>query len=315
MQEAHDKSNQVGNQINVAQINVAAPVGPLEPASPPTSWSKSATTPEANSLSFIVQHSKLLEVLRCSKRRLIQQILVKLRQVEVSSDAEYDALKSRQLELHAQITSLMLQMKAFVSCVVSLGYSCAQLGGSWSAITGASSAGSPNQDHSPTIQIDPEFDRGMRRLDTTAREIAGTILTAVIPGLQRKLDAMAVLKKEMNEREKLKLDFDSAVRKLRVAKERRKPDDVLRRDLKLQAARASLDAATGAIVKKCGYYETARSTFIYRELRQFRELQAKFFGNCAVTFQPPQLGPEMPALLDRSASMTLSTMKTAEPEN
>jgi hypothetical protein len=89
----------------------------------------------------------------------------------------------------------------------------------------------------------------------------------------------------MEDREKLKLDFDSAVRKLRLAKEKGQPEDVVRRDIKLQAARNALNSATEAIVHKFLYYENARSTLISSELQQFRELQAKFFTFCATSFQ------------------------------
>jgi hypothetical protein len=54
-----------------------------------------------------------------------------------------------------------------------------------------------------------------------------------------------------------------------------------------------LAASTEAIVKKFLYYESARSTFIYHELKLFREQQAKFFALCAASFEVqehPELG-------------------------
>ncbi len=111
------------------------------------------------------------------------------------------------------------------------------------------------------------------------------MLTTVVADIQKKLDAMITLRKEMEDREKIKLDFDSAVRKLRFAKEKGTPEDVVRRDIKLQAARNLLNNATEEIVKKFLYYENARATLLQSELVQFRDLQAKFFSFCAGTFQ------------------------------
>lgn len=53
----------------------------------------------------------------------------------------------------------------------------------------------------------------------------------------------------------------------------------------LQAARNKLAAATDAIVKKLMYYESARPVLVYHELRQFRELQTRFFTLCVSSFE------------------------------
>lgn len=42
---------------------------------------------------------------------------------------------------------------------------------------------------------------------------------------------------------------------------------------------------TEAITKKFLYYESARPVLVYHELRQFRELQTRFFTMCASSFQ------------------------------
>ncbi|GLD99527.1 hypothetical protein PINS_up008253 [Pythium insidiosum] len=233
--------------------------------------------------------NKLLETIRCSKRRIIQQILVKLKQAEPSDDSEYQALRHRQLELHEQVQSLITQVKSYATTTVALGHGAYLIGDTSRKISQPTTRSMATIDslcrgHEKTA-FDPDFPHGMIKVDTAGRELAGNLLSGVVAKLEKKLDAMITLKKEMEERENLKLDFDSAVRKLRAAKEKGKPEHIVRRDVKLQAARTALASSTEAIVKKLIYYENARSTFIYHELRQFRELQTKFFTLCASTFQ------------------------------
>lgn len=97
---------------------------------------------------------------------------------------------------------------------------------------------------------------------------------------------------------------------LRAAKQRGKAEAIVRRDVKvlslsyptehipvvcvnkelsgvlqLQAARNTLAVATEATTKKFLYYESARPVLVYHELRQFRELQTRFFTLCASSFQ------------------------------
>lgn len=247
---------------------------------------------------------KLREALRSSKRRLIQQVLVKLKQAEPSDDSEYQALRDRQEDLLEQVLMLTTQVKSFATNLVALGHGAGLIGDTTCKIsTSTGRSSSANQEF---MVFDPEFCKSMTRVETAGRELAGTMLSSVVASLEKKLEALITLKKEMEDRENLKLDFDSAVRKLRYMKEKGRPEDVVRRDVKLQAARTALASSTETIVKKFIYYENARSTFIYHELKQFREQQAKFFTLCAASFQVH----DHPDLRDDEVTRTISSGST-----
>ncbi|TMW65071.1 hypothetical protein Poli38472_009238 [Pythium oligandrum] len=232
--------------------------------------------------------NKLRQAIRCSKRRIIQQVLVKLNQAEVSADSEYQMLRDRQLEFQAHVEDLIVQIKSFAANMVAMGHGATTIGDVATKISippPASNSRNMSIAETHGTGFDTGFPRAMCKVDSSGRELAGSLLNTVVASLEKKLQALITLKKEMEDRENLKLDFDSAVRKLRNAKEKGRREDVVRRDVKLQAARSALAQATDAIIKKFTFYEGARGTFIYHELQQFRELQTKFFALCVSSFQ------------------------------
>lgn len=89
--------------------------------------SPSAPAPQTTSgLSFT--SAKLRQSLRSSKRRLVQQILVKLKHAEASDDAEYLALRERQLDLLERIVALATHVKSFATNLVALGHGSSLIG-------------------------------------------------------------------------------------------------------------------------------------------------------------------------------------------
>jgi hypothetical protein len=66
----------------------------------------------------------LVHTLRCTKRRVIQQVLTKLGKAEISDDQEYQILKERQLEMTENIEKLLTHMKSFVTNLVGMSCCC-----------------------------------------------------------------------------------------------------------------------------------------------------------------------------------------------
>lgn len=149
-------------------------------------------------LSFLgSSSSKLRENLRCSKRRLLQQILVKLNHADVSDDTEYQALRDRQLELLERVTALTTHVKSFATNLVALGHgssligdASAQIAVGWRphafSVAGAAGrlgvGGSNNSKHDELARrpssgfgassFDSDFPKSMLKLESHARELA-----------------------------------------------------------------------------------------------------------------------------------------------
>ncbi|OQS07161.1 ser/thr kinase [Thraustotheca clavata] len=222
------------------------------------------------------------------KRRFIQQVLSKLGQADVSDDHDYSILRDRHLDLVRDIEELLLQMKSFVANLVALGHGCSNLGNGMASIRNTVVSESNNRcNSSSSLQLGDakHFSVAMAKIDTKARTIAGNLLsTSMVASLQKSLNELNQLKKEMEDREKLKLDYDSARRKLQKARELHQAQDILRRDAKLKHAQEALATATQAIMKKMGHFERLRPTLFQAELEEFRSLQMSFFQICAESF-------------------------------
>ncbi|KAG9412540.1 hypothetical protein AC1031_015450 [Aphanomyces cochlioides] len=119
--------------------------------------------------------------------------------------------------------------------LVALGYGCTLLGEDMNVIRDNNAVKSPSYGVKPLHDCaSNEFSQSMNRIDNAARELAASMLsTTVVANMQTKLDELHAFKKELEHRERLKLDYDSAVRKLRHAREHREATDVLRRDQKV----------------------------------------------------------------------------------
>ncbi|RHZ28494.1 hypothetical protein DYB37_007582 [Aphanomyces astaci] len=240
----------------------------------------------------------ILDKIRSTKRRFIQQALTKMGKAESSDDHEYQVLRERQLELVSNVEQVFVHMKSFVTNLVSLGYACTLLGDDMTMIRTDIPTRNANNSQAYGVKAasgNDEFTKSMANIDVAARELAGSMLSAnVVVDVQCKLDALYQFKvckliplplttpsqKELDHRENLKLDYDSAVRKLRKARESREAADVLRRDEKLKLAQAKLTQATEVMVAKMNEYELARPTLLQKELVEFRHMQTKFFQLC-----------------------------------
>lgn len=99
---------------------------PAESDSTKPDGSPASAPPTHNGLSFT--STRLRQSLRSSKRRLIQQILVKLNHAEASDDAEYQALRARQLTLLESIAALTTHVKSFATNLVALGHGSSLIG-------------------------------------------------------------------------------------------------------------------------------------------------------------------------------------------
>ncbi|KDO25867.1 hypothetical protein SPRG_08810 [Saprolegnia parasitica CBS 223.65] len=233
----------------------------------------------------------LLDSFRTGKRRLIQQVLTKLGQAETSDDHEYQILRDRHLELLNDVETLVVSMKSFAANLIALGHGCSSLGGSVASVR-STVAGDNNRTHSSSsLQAGGDtgsFAISMANVDNKARELANiTLSTAMASSLQKMLGDLHEFKKEMDKREKLKLDYDSARRKLQKAREQQQAQDIMRRDAKLKQAAQALDTATRIIMKKMAQYESLRPTLFQAELDAFRKLQMAFFQSCATAFGAP----------------------------
>ncbi|CAK4078086.1 unnamed protein product [Aphanomyces euteiches] len=235
----------------------------------------------------------LMDKIRSAKRRFIQKALTKIGKAECSDDHEYQQLRDRQLELIDTVEHMLTHMKSFVTTLVSLGYGCTLLGEDMNVIRDNNAVKSPSYGVKPLNDCaSNEFSQSMNRIDNAARELAASMLsTTVVANMQTKLDELHGFKKELEHRERLKLDYDSAVRKLRHAREHREAADVLRRDQKLQAAQAKLAESTALMVAKMKECEGTRGTMLQREVDDFRQMQAQFFQLCVSAFTGPPPPP------------------------
>ncbi|ETV80065.1 hypothetical protein, variant [Aphanomyces astaci] len=243
----------------------------------------------------------ILDKIRSTKRRFIQQALTKMGKAESSDDHEYQVLRERQLELVSNVEQVFVHMKSFVTNLVSLGYACTLLGDDMTMIRTDIPTRNANNSQAYGVKAasgNDEFTKSMAKIDAAARELAGSMLSAnVVVDVQCKLDALYQFKKELDHRENLKLDYDSAVRKLRKARESREAADVLRRDEKLKLAQAKLTQATEVMVAKMNEYELARPTLLQKELVEFRHMQTKFFQLCVMSFAGPSTGAKVDQIL------------------
>lgn len=195
---------------------------------------------------------------------------MKCGKTEPTNDAQYKELKRRHQELYRHVKYSTVHVKNYMSNMIAMGYSCGRIGEDSIMF----------KDQNSTTA----FSNAMNRLEEGAREMADQNMIKLIEMFQMKLDDLRDLKREMKEREKLKLDYDSALRKLDLVREKGQVADISRREVKLKVADEKLNASTHAIVKHMEYYESIRSNFLDNEMEKFRQTQAQYFSFCATTF-------------------------------
>lgn len=120
--------------------------------------------------------NKLRNTIRASKRRIIQQILVKLRQAEVSDDEEYQTLRTRQDDLYNQVAALMSQIKGFASTLIAFAHGASTIGDTALTISTPTSQSMATRRKSVvhstgTLVFDTEFPKTMHKLENSAREL------------------------------------------------------------------------------------------------------------------------------------------------
>lgn len=159
-----------------------------------------------NGMSFT--SARLRQSLRSSKRRLIQQILVKLNHAEASDDAEYQALRARQLTLLESIVALTTHVKSFATNLVALGHGSSligdasvQIAASMAQSTMLVSCGVPGNSSANRTSIsgplefgcsrsggfmafDSDFPKNMLKLETHARGLAVRTYIPAMPYCQ-----------------------------------------------------------------------------------------------------------------------------------
>ncbi|KAF0699789.1 Aste57867_9670 [Aphanomyces stellatus] len=268
----------------------------MDPSSPTAQASKAASV-------------GILAKIRSSKRRFIQQTLTKLGKAESTDDHEYQALRQRNIELVTNVENVLTHMKSFVTSLVSLGYGCTLLGDDMIMVrTDKATREATASYGTKTVDANVnEFSKSMIDIDVAARELASSMLTAtVVVSMQSKLDELHLFKKEMDHRENLKLDYDSAVRKAwsfhssvaliflsTVASHCARASRGHRFFLinfvrQLKAAQIRLTEATEVMVVKMKKYEEERPTMLQNEINEFRKLQVAFFQLCVTSFAPPR---------------------------
>jgi hypothetical protein len=147
------------------------------------SWSNAkacAADPEKDQYQFksAAPHgvSKLRDTIRSSKRRIIQQLLVKLKQAEASDDSEYQSLRERQMELYDEVLTLVTQIKNFATNLVALGHGAGMIGDTASRISTPQSrpgsSGTAVASNQEFMVFDPDFCKLMGRVESTGRELA-----------------------------------------------------------------------------------------------------------------------------------------------
>lgn len=154
----------------------------------------------SNRKSEYSQKDGLAKQFRDSKRRFFQQVMVKCGKTEPTNDAQYQELKRRHQELYKHVKYSMVHVKNYMNNLIAMGYGCGRLG------------------EDSIMLKDPNsitaFSDAMQQLEDGAREMADHNMIKLIEMFQLKLDDLRDLKREMEEREKLKLDYDSALRKV-----------------------------------------------------------------------------------------------------
>ena len=70
----------------------------------------------------------LVQQFRDSKRRFVQQVMVKCGKAESSNDVVYQQMKSRHFELYKHVKHTVVHMKNYMNSMVAMGYGCAMLG-------------------------------------------------------------------------------------------------------------------------------------------------------------------------------------------
>ncbi|OQR91176.1 hypothetical protein ACHHYP_04926 [Achlya hypogyna] len=233
----------------------------------------------------------ILESFRTSKRRLIQQVLSKMGQADVSEDHEYQLLRDRHLDFVHDVETLLVNMKSFAANLVAMGHGCGAVGNSVSSVRSSVVGEGNNRTGSSSLVTAGDLgalSASMAKIDAKARDIAGCLLsTPIIVALGKLLEELHDFKKELDAREKLKLDYDSARRKLQKAREQQQAQDILRRDAKLKHAASVLASATDVIMKRMAQYERRRPSLFQTELEDFRRMQMTFFSTCAESFGAP----------------------------
>lgn len=167
--------------------------GSHEPADGSDPATPDGSPPAAPHNGLVFTSARLRQSLRSSKRRLIQQILVKLNHAEASDDAEYQAQRERQLALHESILSLTTHVKSFATNLVALGHGSSLIGDASVQIaasmaqsmlpssngnskgTGASLTGPLEFGRSRSggfMAFDSDFPKNMLKLETHARGLA-----------------------------------------------------------------------------------------------------------------------------------------------
>ena len=153
-----------------------------------------------NRKSEYFQKDSVAKQFRDSKRRFFQHMMVKCGKTEPTNDAQYKELKRRHQELYRHVKYSTVHVKNYMSNMIAMGYSCGRIGEDSIMF----------KDQNSTTA----FSNAMNRLEEGAREMADQNMIKLIEMFQMKLDDLRDLKREMKEREKLKLDYDSALRKV-----------------------------------------------------------------------------------------------------
>jgi hypothetical protein len=179
IEDNNNNASELQNKMSTLKLDRTASWNNANPALAPETSKNSANG-----------SNKFIETIRCSKRRLIQQVLVKLKQAEETDDSEYKILRERQNELHDHVVSTMTYIKSFATNLVALGYGATLLGESSANVASTTSTNGPqsriasfglysNNEQQPAITgppYDPSFTKNMSKVDSTARELAVSLV-------------------------------------------------------------------------------------------------------------------------------------------
>lgn len=161
------------------------------PEREPTTKATPTSNIDTASSAWRYHSGKFRQSFRSNKRRLIQQILVKLNHAEPSSDAEYLALRARQLDLHDHLAAVTTHIKSFATNLVALGHGASLIGDASLQIASSATRSIPssravcsftktttnqsephfNGSHACTA-FDSDFPKSMVKVETHARGLA-----------------------------------------------------------------------------------------------------------------------------------------------
>ncbi|CBN78823.1 conserved unknown protein [Ectocarpus siliculosus] len=206
----------------------------------------------------------IIDKFSTGRRRLKENIAQKTGK-EAVDNSEFEERSQRVADLKEKVGKVRDAMKRQLDCSRALCLACADLGNACSEV-GLRDVG---------------FQNAQFQLDEDMRKQLDAAVAKAVESLENKMAPFAELDKMIMSRNKLKLDYDHYMRKVRDLKEKPGSDaaKLSNNEAKLTAARQRLQEATGKLYKGFGYYDAVGGTLCQPEIEMLKQAQQGFFGS------------------------------------